>query len=66
MKEIFIYVIVTIVIAEFSYSQDLNKNFKWPENKKAAVCLTFDDGQDSHLDEAIPLLDSFNVNKYFD
>lgn len=65
MKKIFIYVIVIIVTAEFSYSQDLNKNFKWPENKKAAVCLTFDDGQDSHLDEAIPLLDFFNVKATF-
>ncbi len=65
MKKIFIFVIVTIVTAEFSYSQVLNKNFKWPENKKAAVCLTFDDGQDSHLDEAIPLLDSFSFKATF-
>ncbi|GLR19612.1 hypothetical protein GCM10007940_42280 [Portibacter lacus] len=50
---------------ELSYAQDLNKDFKWPESKKAAVCLTFDDGQDSHLDNAIPLLDSFNVKATF-
>lgn len=65
MKKIFLYVLVIIVSAEFSYSQDLNTNFKWPENKKAAVCLTFDDGQDSHLDNAIPLLDSLNVKATF-
>lgn len=65
MKKIFITVLVIIVTVEFSYSQVINKNFKWPENKKAAVCLTFDDGQDSHLDNAIPLLDSFNVKATF-
>lgn len=65
MKKNFITVLVIIVTVKFSYSQLINKNFKWPENKKAAVCLTFDDGQDSHLDNAIPLLDSFNVKATF-
>lgn len=65
MKKIFIYVIVMLVTVEFSYSQGLRKNFKWPENKKAAVCLTFDDGQDSHLDKAIPLLDALNIKATF-
>ena len=65
MKKIFIYLLVFIVTAEVSYAQVINKNFKWPENKKAAVCLTFDDGQDSHLDNAIPLLDAFNMKATF-
>lgn len=65
MKRIFIYVIGLLVTIEFSYSQDLNKNFKWPEKKKAAVCLTFDDAQDSHLDNAIPLLDLSNIKATF-
>ena len=65
MKNIFIYALLIIVTSEFLYSQDINKNFKWPENKKAAVCLTFDDGLDSHLDNAIPILDSLNVKATF-
>ncbi len=65
MKRTFINVMVILVTVQFSYSQDSNKNFKWPEKKKAAVCLTFDDGQDSHLDNAIPLLDSFNMKATF-
>ena len=65
MKRIFISVLVIMAAAEFLYSQDANKNFQWPENKKAAVCLTFDDGQDSHLDNAIPILDAFNVKATF-
>ena len=50
---------------EFLNAQSINKDFKWPENKKAAVCLTFDDGQDSHLDNAIPLHDAFNMKATF-
>ncbi|SDF16190.1 sialate O-acetylesterase [Pricia antarctica] len=65
MKNLFVYVFPIMLTAAFSYSQDINKNFKWPENKKAAVCLTFDDAQDSHLDNAIPLLDSFNMKATF-
>jgi len=33
--------------------------FKWPDGAKAAICLTYDDAIDSHLDVAIP-----DLNKY--
>lgn len=49
----------------FLLSQNSPKCFEWPENKKAAVCLTFDDALDNHLDKAIPLLDSFNFKATF-
>lgn len=39
--------------------------FKWPDGKKAAVCLTFDDGLDCHLDVAVPLLDEFRMKGTF-
>lgn len=61
----FIYVFALVVSAEALYSQDITNHFKWPGNKKAAVCLTFDDGQDSHLDNAIPLLDSLDIKATF-
>jgi peptidoglycan/xylan/chitin deacetylase (PgdA/CDA1 family) len=32
-------------------------SFAWPEGKKAAVCLTYDDGLDCHLDVAAPALE---------
>jgi len=32
-------------------------DFAWPEGKKAAVCLTYDDGLDCHLDVAAPALE---------
>ncbi|WP_117885461.1 polysaccharide deacetylase family protein [Aureibaculum luteum] len=65
MKKIVICLFVAILTTQLLVSQNLKKDFKWPENKKAAVCLTFDDGQDSHLDNAIPILDSFNVKATF-
>lgn len=40
-------------------------NFRWPDNKKLAVCLTYDDGLDCHLDVAVPALDSFNFKGTF-
>ena len=53
----------------FCYSQSVGQNepsiFQWPENYKAAVSLTYDDGLDCHIDEAIPALDSFNMKGTF-
>jgi len=41
------------------------KTFKWPENFKAAVSLTFDDGLPSQLKLAIPLLERFGFKASF-
>lgn len=53
----------------FYYTQSVGQNesaiFQWPETYKAAVCLTYDDGLDCHIDEAIPALDSFNMKGTF-
>lgn len=37
----------------------------WPDGKKAALLLTYDDGLDSHLNVAIPQLDSFGFKGTF-
>ncbi|PID91694.1 MAG: chitooligosaccharide deacetylase [Bacteroidetes bacterium] len=58
-----ILILLTVLFAQAVYSQ--TGTFQWPDNKKAAICLTFDDGLDCHLDKAIPLLDSFNVKGTF-
>lgn len=47
------------------FNQSNASNFKWPGNYKAAVCLTYDDGLDCHLDVAIPELDAFNMKGSF-
>lgn len=48
-----------------AYGQERSADFNWPGKYKAAVCLTYDDGLDSHLDVAIPALDSFNLKGTF-
>lgn len=39
--------------------------FKWPNGAKAAVCFTYDDGLDCHLDVAVPHLDEFGLKGTF-
>jgi peptidoglycan/xylan/chitin deacetylase (PgdA/CDA1 family) len=41
------------------------EDFSWPDSKKAAVCLTYDDGLDCHLDVAIPALDQRHLKGTF-
>lgn len=39
--------------------------FKWPEGKKMAISLTFDDARFSQPDKGIPLLDKYGVKATF-
>jgi peptidoglycan/xylan/chitin deacetylase (PgdA/CDA1 family) len=39
--------------------------FRWPDGKKAAVCLTYDDGIDCHLDVAAPALERYHFRGTF-
>ena len=39
--------------------------FHWPGKAKAAVCLTFDDGLDCHLDKTAPLLEKYGFRGTF-
>ncbi|MCW5980510.1 MAG: polysaccharide deacetylase family protein [Bryobacteraceae bacterium] len=40
-------------------------SFPWPNGAKAAVCLTYDDGVDIHLDHAVPDLEAANLRGTF-
>ena len=42
-----------------------NAQLKWPHGAKAAVCLTYDDALDGHLDVAIPQLDAAGLKGTF-
>ncbi len=63
--KIIIFSILSIISLQNINAQAQNNESAWPNNKKAAICLTFDDGLDCHLDIAVPLLDSFNVKGTF-
>ena len=39
--------------------------FAWPEEREGAVSLRFDDGMDSHLQRAVPLLESHGLRGTF-
>lgn len=43
----------------------LNKQFSWPQGKKVAVSITFDDARLSQQDVAIPILNRYNVKATF-
>lgn len=56
MKSFFQIQLTLLLFFGISYSA--NAQFKWPNGAKAAICMTYDDGLDAHLDYAIPQLDS--------
>lgn len=41
------------------------KALDWPQGKRAAWCLSFDDGCNSHLDNVLPILESNRVHATF-
>lgn len=40
-------------------------NFQWPEGKRVAISLTFDDARLSQVDRGIPVLDEYDVKATF-
>jgi peptidoglycan/xylan/chitin deacetylase (PgdA/CDA1 family) len=40
-------------------------SFSWPNQRRAAVSITFDDGRASQLDQGIPLLDRYGIRGTF-
>ena len=41
------------------------EDFRWPEGKRAAISLTFDDARHSQITNGIPLLDEYGVKATF-
>lgn len=54
-----------MVLLAVSVAGRLSAQFKWPGEAKAAVCFTYDDGLDCHLDVAVPQLDEFGFKGTF-
>ena len=61
MKTIAFITLVNILAIQI-LAQD---NFTWPNNARAAVCLTYDDGLDCHLDTARVDLNQYNLKGSF-
>lgn len=62
---LFSLLISFILCSEMSAQSKSQEDFKWPEGKRAAVCLTYDDGLDCHLDIAVPALDRHKLKGTF-
>ncbi|MFB3788824.1 MAG: polysaccharide deacetylase family protein [bacterium] len=45
--------------------QEINKPFPWPEGKRCAISLTFDDARPSQIDTGLPLFDRYGVKATF-
>lgn len=41
------------------------EDFQWPEGKRAAISLTFDDARESQVTKGIPILDEYGVKATF-
>lgn len=65
---IFLLSIVTVTISGQSYDKDSKQkasSFAWPEGKKVAISITFDDARLSQIDKGIPILDKYGVKGTF-
>jgi peptidoglycan/xylan/chitin deacetylase (PgdA/CDA1 family) len=58
MKKTYFFYILILSFFLLSNSAAQQKGFNWPDGKKAAVCMSYDDGIMSHLEYAIPDLNA--------
>jgi len=61
----FILMTVAAIICKNVSAQSADTTFKWPEGKKAALSLTFDDARLSQVDTGIALLDQYSIKATF-
>ena len=63
--QIFLIIIYSFIMIAFNSRISFAEHFDWPQGKHAAVSLTFDDGSESQLDVAIPLLNHYGIKATF-
>ncbi len=63
---IFFGLIIKISCSQgYQATSQKGSEFSWPEGKKMALSLTFDDARPSQVDKGIPLLDEYGVKATF-
>jgi len=55
--QLFVILLLMLGLQALQAQEKDSPGFAWPDGKKAAVCLTYDDGLDGHLDVAAPALE---------
>ncbi len=61
----FTIVMLLLCVAPLARAGDAPRPFAWPNGAKAAVVLSYDDGMDTHLDNAAPDLDAAGLEGTF-
>lgn len=60
-------ILLTLIPALSGYeiTENPGQGFEWPGGTRTAVCLTYDDALDCHLDNAVPALDRYGLKGTF-
>lgn len=58
-------VLITTIAACLSGQPILSQSITWPNGAKAAICLTYDDGLTSHVNNAAPALNKYGLKGTF-
>jgi peptidoglycan-N-acetylglucosamine deacetylase len=61
----FFYTCLLLVMYISVFAQERSKPITWPDGKKVAVTLSFDDARLSQVDAGIPVLDEYGVKATF-
>lgn len=65
MKYYLLSLLSFLVLLTGNAQNKTGSTFSWPGKAKAAVCLTYDDGLDCHLDKAAPMLEKYGFRGTF-
>jgi peptidoglycan-N-acetylglucosamine deacetylase len=63
MKKIILLLFFTVLF--LSFTNPSKKTFHWKNGAKAAICLTYDDGMQTQIENAIPQLDEVGLKGTF-
>ena len=55
----------SLALASLTFAQDQAPAYPWPENRRAAVSLSFDDGRSSQMDAGLPVLNGLGLKVTF-
>jgi peptidoglycan-N-acetylglucosamine deacetylase len=61
----FIFVVSVTLLGNVVFSQQTVKTFRWPDRKRAALSISFDDARTSQPDSGTALLDKYGIKATF-
>jgi len=61
----FLLLVFVTLFSELVFTQQTVTRFRWPDGKRAAVSITFDDARTSQVDSGTALLDKYGIKATF-